>query len=117
MVDDVAGIVGGRDRVDLYVAGHPEHLTGPFVSVCLSAGLQRCSNWNPFENFEERQNAANLCVFARLQLASQASHVCSIPIVRENNPCSFVRISFHVPFVPIGRGEWLQHCRNTGFRN
>ena len=38
MVGDVAGIVGGRGRVDLYVAGHPEHLTVPFVSVCLSAG-------------------------------------------------------------------------------
>ena len=42
--------------------------------------------WNPFENFEKRQNAANLCVFAHLQQASQASDVGSIPIARSNVP-------------------------------
>ena len=36
MAGDLAGIVGGRDRVDSYAARHPEHLTVPFVSVCLA---------------------------------------------------------------------------------
>jgi len=88
MAGDLAGIVGGRDRVDSYAAGHPEHLTVPFVSVCLAQGLQRCSNWNPFENFEKRQNAANLCVFGCLQQASQTSDVGSIPIARSSHHVS-----------------------------
>jgi hypothetical protein len=46
-----------------------------FVSV-------RCSNWNPFKNFEKRQKAANLCVFKAIKQASQASDVGSIPIAR-----------------------------------
>ena len=35
---------------------------------------------------KKRQNAANLCVFAHLQQASQASDVGSIPIARSNVP-------------------------------
>jgi hypothetical protein len=50
----------------------------------------------------KHQSAANSCVFAYLWLASQASDVGSIPIARENNPRSFVSISFHVLFVAVG---------------
>src|SRR5271156_1770445 len=39
------------------------------------ASWGRCSNWNPIENYEKRKNAANSCVFAHLQQASQASDV------------------------------------------
>jgi hypothetical protein len=39
-----------------------------------------CSNWNPFENLEKRQKAANLCVVAYLQQASQALDTGSIPV-------------------------------------
>jgi hypothetical protein len=45
-------------------------------------GTLGCSNWNPFENFEKRQIATNLCVFDCLKQASQASDVGSIPIAR-----------------------------------
>ena len=63
----VAGIIGRRDRADLSVAGRPKHLSSVlFVPICLGQGLQRCSNWNPFENFEKRQSAADLCVFDHL---------------------------------------------------
>jgi hypothetical protein len=49
--------------------------------------LVGCSNWNPFKKFAKRQNAANLCVFAFLKQASQASDVGSIPIARSKHPC------------------------------
>jgi hypothetical protein len=50
MAGEVAGLIGRRDRADLSVAGHPEHLSSSFVcSNLLRAGLQRCSNWNPFD--------------------------------------------------------------------
>jgi hypothetical protein len=51
----------------------------------MRTGALRCSNWNPSEKFEKRQNAANLCVFSYLQQASQASDVGSIPIARSIN--------------------------------
>ena len=54
--------------------------------MCPQQILRRCSNWNPFENLAKRQIAANLCVLSRLQQASQASDVGSIPIARSINP-------------------------------
>jgi hypothetical protein len=50
----------------------------PALKISSHGFARRCSNWNPFENFEKRQNAANLCVFGHLQQASQASDVGSI---------------------------------------
>ena len=56
-----------------------------------------CSNWNPFENFEKRENAANLCVFVCLQEVSQASDVGSIPIARSINPVDAVEFTGFPP--------------------
>ena len=64
-----------------------------FVSV-------RCSNWNPFENFEKRQIAANLRVFDYLQQASQASDVGSIPIARSINHDDSIVLT---PLTPLKR--------------
>ena len=56
-----------------------------------------CSNWNPSENFEKRQKAANLCGFIHLQQASQASDVGSIPIARSINPVDAVEFTGFPP--------------------
>jgi hypothetical protein len=57
--------------------------TGVFGGACIADSFG-CSNWNPFENFEKPQIAANLRVLAHLPQASQASDVNSIPIARSN---------------------------------
>jgi hypothetical protein len=51
---------------------------GPGSQISSHGFARRCSSWNPFRNFEKRQNAANSCVFSHLQQASQASDVGSI---------------------------------------
>jgi hypothetical protein len=67
---------------------------GPASSCSCEYVRFGCSNWNPFENSEKRQNAANLCVFSYLQQASQASDVGSIPIARSKSHVYGPKTSF-----------------------
>jgi len=53
----------------------------------------RCSNWNPFENFEKRKIAANSGVVAQTQQASQAWGVGSMPIARSR--FYFIKLKTH----------------------
>ena len=66
---------------------------GPGSQISSHGFARRCSDWNPFENFEKRQIAANLSVFNHLQQASQASDVGSIPIARSINPDGSIHLT------------------------
>jgi hypothetical protein len=73
-------------------------------SACQNMGFFGCSNWNPFENFEKRQIAANLCVFVYLKQASQASDVAAGSIFQSAESA-------------IEFGRRLQRHQITGLRN